>query len=231
MVQVLNDSGADVAQYEVLGIDGPIFAPQDYPDPGDEFSRVPQLIGVAIDDELHAERYVVAQEPILDGKIGLAMVCGITPAVVNIINAADRFAIVEDGEAVLQSSTRGGAKILWKAAGTGLQYAVLQVGAWGDEALVMVTLTRDGGSAIDEQSNITYSYAGIWNPEFTGSLVTPKYGRPFHPDEDDFVIHAATGVGFLLRTPGSMGDVDEELWVLNEAVAHDTCIPPEGGGE
>jgi hypothetical protein len=77
LIRVRNVSGRDLKQFEVLGIDAPIFEPQDALE---AFRREITFRGVVPDEDEHSGRFVVLQEPVPNSGVGLAVVVGLTIA-------------------------------------------------------------------------------------------------------------------------------------------------------
>ena len=75
--------------------------------------------------------WVVLQEPVPSGKIGRAMLFGVTPAQVDVADDGHEFAepVVDNVAGAIRSAASGTARILWKKGGTGLQWCLLHVGA------------------------------------------------------------------------------------------------------
>lgn len=129
----LNDSGGDQDQFAILGIDEPIITPTEEED---EFKSRITISGVTPEDGSggsgssdHTGRFVVLQEPILDGEIGRCIASGETICKINVVNEDHLFADVEDSESgYLKSSETGTARILWKESGTGEKWAYIRLG-------------------------------------------------------------------------------------------------------
>ena len=128
LVFVRNDSAEDLPRFGILGIAGPIILPGEDGNP-DEFKRRTALIGMAITatDE-YIGRFVVAREPIVAGRIGLAVIRGVTPAIVNVILEEHTHADTYPDEQHLRSGFMGAARILWKEEGVGPKLAVIEIG-------------------------------------------------------------------------------------------------------
>jgi len=77
LIRVRNESNRDLKQFEVLGIDAPIFEPQDSLN---AFRREVSFRGVLPDEQEHSGRFVVLQEPLPKNQVGLAVVVGLTIA-------------------------------------------------------------------------------------------------------------------------------------------------------
>jgi hypothetical protein len=128
LVLVRNDSGEDLPRFGILGIARPIVEPGTEGNE-DEFKRRAAVIGAAITatDE-YVGRFVVAREPIASGRIGLAVVRGVTAAMVNVTDNEHGHADTYPNEQLLRSGFTGAARILWKEPGTGQKLAVVEIG-------------------------------------------------------------------------------------------------------
>lgn len=127
LVWVRNDSGEDRARFDVLALGDPLFTPDDALI---EFQNRPSFEGISPVSDTHFESFVVLQEPIPDGGMGLGLVTGVTACQVAVEYETDAYAGVIDGvyDRLLGGSD-GGARILWKESGEGLKWAVVLVGA------------------------------------------------------------------------------------------------------
>jgi len=127
VVRIKNNSGADRDRFDVLGIDTPLFI---YADNPTEFQNRPALKGVAptLADQLG--RVAVLLEPASAGAIARAVISGIVPCkvYVNINTAVPAWADIEAGTMNhLVAKSSGTARVLWRAAGTGEQWALVQL--------------------------------------------------------------------------------------------------------
>ena len=127
----------------------------------DEFVSCPPVFeGQRMIAEREGMPYAVLLEPVEAGRIGRAMLLGLTPAKVVINSADDKYAVPKVGSdaGALESSATGVARILWKAGGSGTQWCVLQLGGAGgggsDERVAMCKVT--GGSAQSGYSVAVY---------------------------------------------------------------------------
>jgi len=128
LVLVRNESGQDLPRFGILGIDRPIIEPGAEGN-DDEFKRRAALIGAAIStSDEYIGRFVVAREPIAAGRIGWAVIRGVTPAMINIVSDEHTHADTFPDEQHLRSGFTGAARILWKEDGTGLKLAVIEIG-------------------------------------------------------------------------------------------------------
>lgn len=125
IILIRNASGSDCSFLDVLAIDVPLILPTD--SLNEWRSRV-AMSCIAPDSATHAGRYVVLQEPIPAGKMGRAMVIGVTPVNLDVTADSDRFAEVATGvSASLKTGTTGSARILWKESGTGAKRGVVML--------------------------------------------------------------------------------------------------------
>lgn len=137
---VRNDSGADQDRFAVLGLAVPLILPSENPQ---AFAQRLAFSVIPPDQDKHAERFVVLQEPIAASALGRAMAIGVTPARVDVGDEADAFAtIATDRVDALVSSPDAGARMLWKEPGTGIRHAVVLLpavaaAAGGDANLVI----------------------------------------------------------------------------------------------
>jgi len=138
---VKNSSGADLtASYGILGLDGPLFGPEDNID---EFLNVTALNGVAPTVEDHAGgRWCVVLEPLASDEVSRrACLSGVVPVRVYVGSFDDRFCDVIEAQTIGDETTylgsgSTGAKILWWEAtsssddGT-IVWAIVQLGVGG----------------------------------------------------------------------------------------------------
>lgn len=132
VILVRNASANHCDILDVLAIDAPLILPTD------NLARWRAAVtfdGVA-PDTTTAGRFVILQEPIAAGAIGRAMVIGVTPVNLDVTDEADTCADTVDGLTTsLKTGATGGARILWKEAGTGPQRGVVMLsGAVSDPA-------------------------------------------------------------------------------------------------
>ena len=149
-VLVRNDSGSDLWQFSVLGIDGVAISPDDN---GQEFVSHIVLSGVVpkVDDETdHRGRFCVLAEPLKAGAIGRAFVDHVCQVQVypgwvdwpeiRFVHHAD----VKDGETGrLEMTPDGSAEVLWRKDGVGAQWAVVRLGTWHGPRIHFCEITAD----------------------------------------------------------------------------------------
>lgn len=129
-----NDSGADVDRFGVLHITGVVIAQADN---ADEFYARPVLKGDEPDAPTdYIDAWAIAYEPIKNGKYGRVIVDGVTPALIDVTDAAHRWATIKDAYATkLASGVYGRARILHKPSGTGDKWCIIRMNDPGPEAL------------------------------------------------------------------------------------------------
>jgi len=129
IVTVRNDSGADQDRFAVLGIGDPLILPADNPAAFQE--RVAHAL-VEPDEEAHADRFCILQEPIAAGALGRGLILGVTPVRLEVTAEDDRTATIVTGETgSLTTGSSGAARILWKEPGTGPKWGIVQIPAGG----------------------------------------------------------------------------------------------------
>jgi len=169
VVTVCNASGAGRNQFDVLGIDSPVFTPTANLD---EFKQRVLLNGVTPATASHVGKFAILLEPVPTGVYAKAVVAGAAIVKVNVADAGHQYADVADGQCgYLASGTSGAAMILWKESGTGEKWAVVRIGAGGGG-------TGDSISTIPVKlsaSNGSGSYTGK-EQTWTGSAWTDKEG-------------------------------------------------------
>ncbi len=126
VVMVKNVSDTDAPQFGVLGVHDILFSPDDNEQ---GFRERPALCGATPDADLHLGKFVVCLEPIVSQGIGRALLSGVTPVKVNVVDGDHKFADIADGDCVrLESATFGSAQILYAQSGTGEKWAVVRLG-------------------------------------------------------------------------------------------------------
>lgn len=128
IVEVKNNTGAAVPRYHAIGLDDPLFTPTD-----NEQTFLNQLVfnGETISAEYFG-KFAVVQETIEDGRIGKALLQGITVAEITVDDENHVTVDVDPaGGSKLVTQSVGAGRILYKESGTGSKWAVIRVGAVG----------------------------------------------------------------------------------------------------
>jgi len=230
IVLVRNDSGSNQNRMAVLGVDAPIIDPSTNEE---EFRNRVALACVTPEEGTHVGRFVVLAEPIANGKIGRAYAAGVCPVKIDVPDEENecRYAEIADGvTANLKVSMQGSATILWRAGGTGVQWAVIRLGQPVPMHVFPVELTQVGGEQGDEENpaSWTYDVLDVVTGETLASGVDPvasphKWQRPSVGQ-----MIAAT-VGYAHYQPNDAGEMELVLGWINEMVDQEAC-PDSGGG-
>ena len=103
IVPIKNYSTTPRARFDVLGISNVVFDPATKPE---GFENHPALVGVTPSVPTHLGRFAILLEPLAAdpfapdrGAIGLALVRGVCPVKLHVLNAAHQYADVADGAA------------------------------------------------------------------------------------------------------------------------------------
>jgi len=134
IVPVKNTESTACGQFAALVLNGICVKPEANED---EFLSCPATFeGVKMTAEREGKPYAITLEPIGAGEVGRAMLLGLTPAKVTIGSVDDEYAVPKPGSSTgeLESSPTGVARILWKAANSGLAWCILQLGGAGSGA-------------------------------------------------------------------------------------------------
>ncbi|MDI9628234.1 MAG: hypothetical protein QM286_06780 [Acidobacteriota bacterium] len=230
IVLVRNDSGSNQNRMAVLGVEAPIIDPSANEE---EFRNRVALSCVAPEEGTHEGRFVVLAEPIANGKIGRAYAAGVCPVKIDVPDEENecRYAEIADGvTANLKVSLQGSATILWRAGGTGVQWAVIRLGQPVPMHAFPVELTKVGGEQGDEENPATWTYdvLDVVTGETLASGVDPvasphKWQRPSVGQ-----MIAAT-FGYAHYQPNDAGEMELVLSWINEMVDQEAC-PDSGGG-
>lgn len=135
IIYIKNDSGSDVDQFGILGLDDILISPTDNEN---EFRDKVTMSGVT-PASTHKGKFGITLEPIAKDKIGRAVIAGISQVRLNVISESPepRFAEVESGSlARLAVAKYGSAAILWRKGDTGEQWAVVRIGNPQIDALI-----------------------------------------------------------------------------------------------
>ena len=131
---IRNDSGYDRDRFEILGLDEPVFPPEDNTA---DMSRGPLMSCILPADPDHLGAFVVLLEPIADGAIGRAMIQGAVPVQVDFADIEpNTWADISDGvPANLKAMATGSARILWRTGEpgqTGIEWCICELTGGSD---------------------------------------------------------------------------------------------------
>jgi hypothetical protein len=182
MVLVRNNTGGSRSRFDILGVDTPAILPSVNES---AFAERVALKGVAPALSLHAGRFVVLAEPLTANQVGRAFVHGVCPVKVDVPADATSLSYTEMVDAVyanLKSSQEGSARILWRAGGTGVQWALVHLGAGRSNATIRfgrATADWSAGNSISltpclSSTNATATGEGA----VTVTIISPSTASP-----------------------------------------------------
>ncbi len=216
---VKNTTAADCRQYAILGID-PDTVILD-PDTSErEFRQRVVLAGVTPADE-HKDCFCILTEPIKAGKLGRAMLVGVTQCWVDIKNESDTCATPESDNADnLVSTSSGIARILWKQAGTGVKVAIVRLDGGGGRTSFIGRVKQDSHT---ENHCIVQPCLGT----------TDKARDVAYPEVDtsedaevDNVLLGGMGLDNIFVQCDPVADLGDELCLAGDAAGY-----PDGQGQ
>jgi hypothetical protein len=157
VIPVRNDSGADRNRFDVLAHDGAVFTSSDNLP---QFKSRPALSGITPTYPAYYSRFVVLQEPVKSGRLGLGIVAGVTAVQLNLADSdalnGHEWADIDDGQAGrLRSGATGAARILEKPASSGIGWGLVLLGTQGPSALLC--RTPAGGIAASSGTGFPYT--------------------------------------------------------------------------
>lgn len=172
-VWVKNTTGDDIDRYGILALGDPLIDPDDNLE---EFKGRPAFEGVAPDADVHRELFCVLPAPLADGRIGLGLIAGITPVLIDVRLETDAYAGCKTDELGKLEGGDGFAKILSKETGTGDKWAIVLLGcAWNERRFELSEELSPGGSAT--------------------ALVRRWDGSALETTEEEFTVHDG-GLGY-----------------------------------
>lgn len=158
VVDIENNTGADRNEFEILAIDSVSITPTD---DADVFKYNTVLKSKATAPaEADFSRIAITQEPIESGKVGKAIVFGVTAVQLNVRNTAHRFADVfnaTSGYTKLDTADAGSAKILYQESGTGTKWATVCLGV----PVTVMAGTLDGILNVGSNQTIESSFTNV----------------------------------------------------------------------
>jgi hypothetical protein len=202
VIWIRNDSGDDLDQFNILGLETPLVTPDDNLD---EFKGHPALSGDTPDKDKHIGKFAILLEPIPAGEFGRACISGLCVVQIEVSSNEEwyDYADIKDDEATkLKGAPHGAAQVLWKETGTGTKWALVRMGTpqgqtcyWGklDGSL------SSGSSAtvsiywkdplVDSNNNVTAYAPPLLK---TGSLDSGKWVEVvYRPDAQKWYVRLA----------------------------------------
>ena len=162
IVKVLNDTGGPLSQCAIVGLGQPVILQTD-----NELEFI-RNIAFRIGPPL-PRRWGVLQSPVAAGEITTAIVSGVAACKINVISELKPNALADavdsDFTELQISDSLGNAQILWRAGGTGSQWAIVRIGnaACSErlEKFVMLSDWSDDGFAMAQFTLIEESIADM----------------------------------------------------------------------
>jgi hypothetical protein len=179
IIRVLNQSGTDLPRFSVVGLEEPIFVP-DEPDQLTAFLQEPTFRVSIPDADRHVGKFGILLEPARDGVAVKAWLSGVCICRVDMLVEDDRFADITDGGTdYLTSGGSGAAQILWTQGDgpyygsgyeTGEQWAIVRLGNTAEGGFRYVRLPS-GGIAAGASGTVEFYENGSFTT-LTGETAT-----------------------------------------------------------
>jgi hypothetical protein len=218
-VRVRNETGVGIQRFYVLGISDILIDPSRNPV---EFKDNWMLRGIIPDAQEHVGNFVIALEGADDNASAICTIDGTTPVQLDVVAENHQYADIKDGDATqLQSSDAGSARILYKEAGTGTKWALVELRAIGHGMFVgkstsSITAAVDGANRTPGAGTVQR-----YEKDSAGDLIT--VGDPF--DVENWTVNS----------------VETDTWVICDhdrdqipyLIGEECILPPsyeEGGG-
>lgn len=141
-VFVVNNSGADRAKFEIVGIDDATY------DPTEPFFQTRVALNGVEPAAEHIGRFAIYQAPAASTVPAPATISGQTLVKIDMQSEGDPAADVSPGDSTkLISGSSGAAKILWVESGTGEKWALVRLGNPAEETF---PATNKSGGAVEK---------------------------------------------------------------------------------
>ncbi len=138
IISVRNDTGSALPRFSVLGITGFLISPTGNLQ---QFKNKPCLTA-STPAATDLERFVITQEPCREDGICRALLLGITPVQIDVVDATDDYAdLIAADTTQLQSQPYGSAWIVYKESGTGTKWGLVVHGVQGSQFVLGKTNT------------------------------------------------------------------------------------------
>jgi hypothetical protein len=179
-IRLRNDSGEDLDAFRVLGLDEPLFTPED---DEDDFKFRWRMKGVMPERAAHYRRFAVLLEPAPEDAIVEAAVDGVVCTLLDVVDEHHTHADVVDDETLLRTDVCGGAKILWKEDGVGEKWALVQLGAPLRTAFAKADGPIDGIDGEEPGSGTVTEW--VWNEAGTELVESELQFDGYNAGEDE----------------------------------------------
>jgi hypothetical protein len=192
MVQVRNNTGGNRDRFDILGIDGPAILPSVNEQ---AFAQRVVFKGVTPAVSLHTGRFIVLAEPLAAGKVGRAYAHGVCPLKVDVPAASTSLMyaeVVNNTYANLKASQDGSARVLWRAGGSGVQWALVHLGAGRGGVLIRfgrAAADFSGGNTITLTPCVSSTNSTVTGePNVTVSILSPSNAAPMPVIKKDDIL-------------------------------------------
>lgn len=171
-IAVKNDTGADVDQWQAVGLD---VVPIEPADNEQGYRDAIAFSGILPLHASHLDRFALVTSPIPDGQVGRALMFGMINCKVDVVNVEHKYARPKDNAAdYLETCGAGGGRILWPRpfTSTGEQWATVALEPFAGVGFAYLvsfmnsasvagtpTILTPGTAAADVW---TFDSAGVW---------------------------------------------------------------------
>jgi len=223
IILVRNASGSDRERFDVLGVDVPVIDPASNEE---AFKNRLALAGV-VPVAGHEGLFVVLAEPLASGAIGRAYAAGVCAVQIDVPDGEGEWRCAEitgGAMANLVAHPQGSASILWRAGGTGVQWAVVRLGNASPMHVFPVELSQVGGDAGGESApaSWTYDVRGVESGELLESSVDPT-SSPHKWKRPSVGQMIAADFGYAHYEDDGSGGEQLVLGWINEMVDQEAC--------
>ena len=226
--RVLNNSGAAVGRFGILGLGGIAITPTENLA---DFQSNPVILGAAPASPTHVGRFAIALEPINAGIVGRCILSGVSVCQVNMAVSGQQWAEVLDSDATqLQSGQTGTAQILYAESGTGTKWAIVRIGTVRVGVLFVLVKSNGGSDGTYDPSTNTGTTAS-WAYDLyalgdTGYATKLNLSGAVQPTRSAARVTIGPVVKAADGTPGlayydASGAI--QLWDCKETVATEAC--------
>lgn len=161
---VKNNTGGNLGRGAIMGIGEPIITPTQSIE---AFKSRPVFYAETPAVPDHCEKWCVLAEPLRENGVGWAYAYGQHAVQVDFAYDDQPYATIEDGTTANLVGDEGGARVLWKESGTGVKWALVQLGF-----LFWPTITGTLDGDLDQGSSATLNVTGGTSLSNTGRDVT-----------------------------------------------------------
>jgi hypothetical protein len=179
LVLVRNDSGSDLTDIGILGINSVIFTSAQ--NAAAYKYGVPTFTCGTPTAPQHIGEFVVTYGPLAKGVIGPAFMFGVCCAPVNVVTVGDNYADITTGDATqLKSGPVGSVQIIDAPGATGKQSCLVRMGLRQIPGVeYRVNLTQTGGSTGTQTTTASWVYtAALLSGANVGTSLSPEDPRP-----------------------------------------------------